>query len=156
MAMSPTGVAAAATMTHPKALRPAVRQTTSGIIPEVISRTPLIAVRAWISLTETPYARTAACGTRRKRTPMLMMAMQARTKVANEIVCVVDMFAYMLSIMVGYQYTLVALMILTLNTTVDALTWSCYSPVTSYTSPLAMANTCAQAVSSIRHFYDIK
>ena len=51
---SPVAVRAAATITQPSAVRPAAAQATSGTTPEVMSRTPLIAVRARTLSAATP------------------------------------------------------------------------------------------------------
>ena len=72
--MSAHGVIDAAMSAQPSAGTPATAQTTIGTTPEVMSRTPLIAVSARASSGWTPKSRVAAVGTTRKRRPIAAMA----------------------------------------------------------------------------------
>ena len=74
--MSAHGVIDAAISAQPSAGTPATAQTTIGTTPEVMSRTPLIAVSARASSSWTPKSRVAAVGTTRNRRPIAAMATQ--------------------------------------------------------------------------------
>jgi hypothetical protein len=72
-------VKAAAISAQPNVAGPATAQTTSGTAPEVMSRTPLTAVRARRSPAATPKSSVARRGIRRKRPPTAMIPTQPTT-----------------------------------------------------------------------------